>query len=277
LNHLVIRPETPADFKAAEHLTMRAFWNIHGPGCNEHLLVRKIRQSPDYLPNISRVAELNGKLAGAIYYAKAKVVDDQTDKTHDVITFGPLAVEPTLQNSGIGKALLEETIQLAKEAGYSGIVMTGEPAYYPKFGFVTCDKFGIADAEGRNYDALMCLPLNRESFGSVHGRFIVSPVFEECDNNDEELKRIEAEFPKYRKVKIKDGFLMLMDKRLGVIEAVDGDVYTVKFWELSIPAKLSQDFAEISARPKAGDDVLFLWRRGGISEITSVIRNMPEE
>lgn len=102
MNNLRIRQETPADFKAVEHLTMRAFWNIHGPGCDEHLLVRKIRQSQDYLPSISRVAELNGKIARAIFYTKAKVVENKSE--HDVITFGPLAVEPTLQNSGIGKA-----------------------------------------------------------------------------------------------------------------------------------------------------------------------------
>lgn len=274
MNNLIIRRETHADYKAVELLTMRAFWNIHGPGCDEHLLVRKIRQSPDYLPDISRVAELDGKIAGAIYYTKAKVVDDKTE--HDVITFGPLAVEPTLQNSGIGRALIEETVRLAKEAGYSGIVITGEPTYYPKLGFMTCDRFGITDAEGRNYDALMCLPLNKELFSSVHGRLIISPVYEECGNK-EELKQIEAEFPKYRKVKIKDGFLMLLDKRLGVIEAVDGDVYYVRFWELSIPAKLGKDFNKDSVRPKVGDDVLFLWKRDGISEITSVCKNMLEE
>jgi len=274
VNNLIIRKETPADFKEVEHLTMRAFWNIHGPGCDEHLLVRKIRQSPDYLPDISRVAELNGKVAGAIYYTKAKVIEDR--KEHDVITFGPLAVEPTLQNSGIGKALIEQTVKLAKEAGYSGIIITGEPTYYPKLGFVTCDRFGITDAEGRNYDALMCLPLNKELFSSVRGRLIISPVYEEC-GNDAELKQLEVEFPKYRKVKIKDGFLMLLDKRLGVIEAVDGDVYYVKFWELSIPAKLGKDFNMDSVRPKVGDDVLFLWKRDGISEITSVCRNMLED
>lgn len=90
MNNLIIRRETPADFKSVELLTMRAFWNIHGPGCNEHLIVRKLRQSQDYLPNLSRVAELNGKVVGAIYYSKAKVVDDKTE--HEVITFGPLAV-----------------------------------------------------------------------------------------------------------------------------------------------------------------------------------------
>ena len=121
---IIIRKETQADYKQTEHMTMRAFWNIHGPGCYEHLLVRKIRASEDYLPELSRVAEADGKIVGAIYYTRAKVVDG--DKVHDIITFGPLAVEPTLQNAGIGRMLLEETIQLVKEAGYIGICITGE-------------------------------------------------------------------------------------------------------------------------------------------------------
>lgn len=274
MNNLIIRPETPADYKAVEHLTMRAFWNIHGPGSTEHLLVRKIRQSQDYLPNLSRVAELDGKVVGAIYYTKAKVVEDQTE--HDIVTFGPLAVEPTLQNSGISKCLLEATIPLANEAGYPGIVIIGEPTYYPKRGFMTCEKFGITDEEGRNFDALMCLPLNEELFSSVHGKLVESPVYKEC-YNEEELRQLADEFPKYRKVKIKDGFLMLLDKRLGVIEIVDGDVYYVKFWELTIPAKLSKEYDNESARPKEGDDVIFIWHNGDNSEIVSICKNMLEE
>ena len=101
--NIIIRKERPEDYWETEHMTLRAFWNIHGPGCNEHLLVRKIRASEDYLPELSRVAEADGKIVGAIYYTKAKVVDG--DKVHDIITFGPLAMEPTLQNTGIGRML----------------------------------------------------------------------------------------------------------------------------------------------------------------------------
>lgn len=32
MSNLIIRRETPVDFKSVEHLTMRAFWNIHSPG-----------------------------------------------------------------------------------------------------------------------------------------------------------------------------------------------------------------------------------------------------
>ena len=43
MSSLIIRPETPADYAATERMVQRAFWNIHGPGCNEHVLVRLIR------------------------------------------------------------------------------------------------------------------------------------------------------------------------------------------------------------------------------------------
>ena len=139
MKNIIIRQENPKDYFETEHMTMRAFWNLHGPGCNEHLLVHKLRESEDYIPELSRVAELDGRIVGAIFYSKAKVVDG--DVTHEVLTFGPLAVEPTCFSMGIGRMLLEETIKLAKEAGYLGIVICGEPEYYPKHGFLTADMF----------------------------------------------------------------------------------------------------------------------------------------
>lgn len=268
---IIIRKETPADYKNTEHMTMRAFWNIHGPGCNEHLLVRKIRTSEDYLPEISRVAEMDGKIVGAIYYTKAKVVDGE--KIHDIITFGPLAIEPTLQNAGIGRMLLEETIALAKKAGYKGICIIGEPNYYPKRGFVTCDRFGITDEEGNNYDALMALPLNEEAFHSVHGKLIESSVYKACEN-EVELNSMNAEFPVYRKIKIKEGFLMILDNYFGVVEEINGEDYMIRFWELLIQAKRSNEMIQNGNVPKVGDDVLFRWKVQGGSEITQICKNL---
>ena len=106
MNKIIIREERKEDYKATELMTMRAFWNIHGPGCNEHLLVHKLRESEDYLPSISRVAELDGKIVGAIFYTKAWVVDGEN--IHDVISFGPLAVEPMAQSLGVGGMLLRD-------------------------------------------------------------------------------------------------------------------------------------------------------------------------
>lgn len=78
LKNLIIRQETPADYKSAELMTMRSFWNKYWPGCSEHFLVRIIRESNDYLPELSRVAELGNKIVGAVYYTRAWI-DDGSD------------------------------------------------------------------------------------------------------------------------------------------------------------------------------------------------------
>ena len=93
MKNLIIRRETRKDYHNTELMTMRAFWNIHGPGCNEHLMVHKLRGADEYLPELSRIAELDGRIVGAIFYSEAKVVDG--DKVSKVLTFGPLSVEPT--------------------------------------------------------------------------------------------------------------------------------------------------------------------------------------
>ena len=115
MSELIIRPEEPGDHRAAELMVQRAFWNIHCPGCNEHVLVRLIRQSPDYLPQFSRVAELDGRIGGAIYYTKARLVSQEG--TLEIATFGPLAVEPTVQNLGVGRRRVEQTLSMGKQAG----------------------------------------------------------------------------------------------------------------------------------------------------------------
>lgn len=61
MNEIMIRKETREDYKKTEYMVLRAFWNMHGPGCNEHLLVHKLRESECYEKSISRVVEVDGK------------------------------------------------------------------------------------------------------------------------------------------------------------------------------------------------------------------------
>jgi predicted N-acetyltransferase YhbS len=92
--------ETSSDWYAVELMTQRAFWNKHHLGCDEHYLVNKLRRDKDYLPELSRIALKDGQVIGCIMYSKARVVDG--DKTHEVLTFGPLCVDPEWQGCGVG-------------------------------------------------------------------------------------------------------------------------------------------------------------------------------
>ena len=70
-DELVIRREEEKDFYKTEEMTLKAFWNKYHMGCNEHLLVHKLRGCRDYVPELSRVAAVGDEIVGAIFYSRA--------------------------------------------------------------------------------------------------------------------------------------------------------------------------------------------------------------
>lgn len=152
--NLEIRKETEKDYFETEKFVRNAFWNKYQPGCNEHYMVHVMRSHETWLPEFSRIALVDGKIAGLIMYFKSKI--KQADgKEIQVASFGPLCVGLEYRNSGIGKKLISETLPLVKDAGYPGVLIVGEPDYYPKIGFLRCRDRGITDAAGDAWDPYM--------------------------------------------------------------------------------------------------------------------------
>lgn len=181
---VIIRKEKEHEHHKVEEIALRAFWNKHRMGCNEHLLVHKMRNSDVYVPQISRVAEVNGEIIGVICYARAMLQNGNKQK--EILTFGPLCIAPEWQGCGIGGILLKETLALAKKEGFEGVVIFGEPDYYPLHGFKTCDKYGITTVDGRNFDAFLGMELVEGSLTKFGGKFIEPKVFEELSEEENE-------------------------------------------------------------------------------------------
>lgn len=196
-NALEIRPETEADHYGTELMTQSAFWNKHHLGCDEHYLVHKLRRHADYLPELSRVAVKDGEVIGCILYSKARIVSETA--SHDILSFGPLCVAPAWQGCGVGEMLVQETAALAAKKGYRGIVIFGEPDYYPRVGFQTCDKFGITTADGKNFDAFLCLELIEGGMTGIRGKFYASEAFSVLPK--EEVEAYNRNFPKLEKLR----------------------------------------------------------------------------
>ena len=191
-HEIIIRKETPADYFETEAMTRRAFWNKFGPGCNEHLLVHLERKSPALLPELCRVAEVDGHIAGVIMYFKAKIITPEGAEI-TVPSFGPLCADHALKNSGIGTALLDATLPMVKAAGYPGVIIFGEPDYYPKHGFVRAGSLGLTDMEGNARDAFMAWESEPGSLRIPGGRFSEGEIEEGL--TDENLEKLEQEQP----------------------------------------------------------------------------------
>lgn len=182
---------TSKDYREVEELTRSAFWNLHVPGCNEHYLAHVMVNHPDFCPELSIVAECNGKIVGNIMYTKSKVT--ASDGTSiNTLTFGPLSVLPEMQRKGIGSALVRHTKNLIDPRKYPAVIIYGNPSNYISQGFVSAKKLGICAAEGIFPTAMLVLPLDPISFKDKSWVFAESQMF----NLDEaEAEKFDRLFP----------------------------------------------------------------------------------
>lgn len=176
MDSLILRRERPEDFDFVENLTREAFWDIYAPGCDEHWVLHRLRKSPEFIPELDWVAVENDRIVGHIAYSRAKILDEK-GKAHEVLTFGPISVDPARQGQGIGSLMIRHTVSLAKEMGFSGIIIFGNPGYYHRFGFRDAREFGITTADGENFEAFMVLELGPASMKDIHGKLELSEAF----------------------------------------------------------------------------------------------------
>ena len=139
---IIIRRETPSDYDAVEHLTREAFWNVYRPGCTEHYVVHVLRKDPAFVPELDLVMEWNGQLIGHVMYMRAKITADD-GRELPVMTFGPISIHPDFQRRGLGKRLLDESMERARELGAGALCIEGNIAFYGKSGFVVAGTRGI--------------------------------------------------------------------------------------------------------------------------------------
>ncbi|MFH1513579.1 MAG: N-acetyltransferase [Bacillota bacterium] len=173
---LLVRRETPADYRTVELLTREAFWNLHGPGCDEHYLAHVLRKAAAFIPELDFVAELDGNVIGNIMYARSTVALD-AGGDFPVITFGPVSVLPEFQRKGVGRRLIGHTLGLAKEAGYPAVFIYGDPAYYGRLGFLPAERFGVGTEDNRYHDALQTIELQPGALRNARGRFLEGCVY----------------------------------------------------------------------------------------------------
>ena len=60
-----------------------------------------------------------------------------------ILLLGPLAVQPHVRGKGFGRQLVHKGMRLARLGQWRLVLVSGEPDYYPKFGFVPAAGYGL--------------------------------------------------------------------------------------------------------------------------------------
>ena len=119
-----IRLEQAEDKAAIEQLMAVTFGEGHHKRSVRHLRLC------DPVAELCFVMQIDDKVVGSIRYWPILVAG----KTQ--LLLGPLAIDPHYKGRGFGKALVSHSLDVASNLQYDYTLISGEPDYYPRFGFV---------------------------------------------------------------------------------------------------------------------------------------------
>lgn len=134
---MIIRQEHNKEFHSIYALVKAAFESAEHADGNEPDLVNALRKSDSYIPELSLVAEIDGKIVGHIMFTKLKIGNQVQ------LALAPLSVLPDYQKQGIGTALIQEGHTRARALGYEYSVVLGSEKYYPRTGYLPAKNYGI--------------------------------------------------------------------------------------------------------------------------------------
>ena len=110
---MIIRQETKNDRTNVFNVIESAFKDAEFADNTEQFLVERLRKSVAFIPELSMVAEIDGKIVGHILLTKLKIKNKSTE--FDSLALAPVSVLPEFQGKGIGGKLILESHKKAKE------------------------------------------------------------------------------------------------------------------------------------------------------------------
>lgn len=158
-----IRKENAADFYEVALLIEEAFKSELQSDHREQFLVDRLRKTEAFIPELSIVALLNNNIVGHILLTQIKIGDVTS------LALAPVSVLPKYQGKGIGSKLIVEAHNKARELGYQSIILLGHKNYYPRFGYVAAETYGIKLPFDVPSEYVMAIELTPNALKDVSG------------------------------------------------------------------------------------------------------------
>ena len=153
----IIRKETKQDYEQIHNLVLSAFSSAEHSDGEEHILIDRLRNTPEYIPELSLVATADEAIVGHLMMSACRV------DTHKALALAPVAVLPAFQKRGIGSLMIQEAHKIAGNLGFGISIVLGSPHYYSKFGYITDSEFRIFPPLEVPEEYFMATPLNKDS------------------------------------------------------------------------------------------------------------------
>ncbi len=113
---------------------------------------------------IENVAEANGRIVG---YCAFSAVTCKPGLDGVLLGLAPVAIAPGHQGKGVGAALIQEGLKLAREKDARMIVVLGDPNYYARFGFVPASEKNMRWAVMDAGDAFRVITSDNSHWGDI--------------------------------------------------------------------------------------------------------------
>ena len=200
-NDYIIRLEKKEEYRKVEELVRESFWNVYRPGCSEHLVLNKIRQDKDFMPHLDFVMEKDGVIIGQNVFVNAVIkADDGRDIP--IMAMGPICIAPEFKRMGYGKALLDYSLERAREYGCKAVCFEGNIDFYGKSGFTYASQYGIRYhglPEGEDSSFFLCKELEEGYLDGITGEYQTPSIY---FVDDKEVEEFDKDFPAKEKLRL---------------------------------------------------------------------------
>jgi len=172
---VTLRQENENDFESVFQLIEKAFEKEEYSDHKEQFLVERLRNSEAFIPELSIVAGLDGKIVGHILFTKLQIKNET--QTFSSLALAPVSVLPEFQGKGIASKLILHGHEIAKSLGYKSVILLGHQDYYPRFGYELCEKYNIKMPFDVPAENCMIIALTENALSGISGEVVYPSEF----------------------------------------------------------------------------------------------------
>ena len=155
-----IIPETPDDEADIERLLDLAFGSDRAGKT-----VYRLREGVAPIPELCTVIREGAVLKGSLRYWPVVIGEKRTP----ALLLGPVAVLSEDRGKGYARALIWESLEVARRLGYGIVLLVGDEPYYVKFGFTRAFTKALELPGPVDLNRFLGLELTPRAFAGVSG------------------------------------------------------------------------------------------------------------